>query len=131
MNLLVDTQALLWWKAGSPKLGRRARREIESGAGAVRVSAASAWEMAIKSRTGRLTLVEPLHRWMPGQLERDGFLMLSVSVDHAIAVASLPDHHHDPFDRLLIAQAQAEGLTIVTADVAFDDYDVPVLDARV
>ncbi|HUF48127.1 MAG TPA: type II toxin-antitoxin system VapC family toxin [Vicinamibacterales bacterium] len=130
MNLLLDTQALLWWKAGSSRLGRRARREIERGAGTVRVSAASAWEMAIKSLTGRLKLVEPLDRWMPGQLERDGFLMLSVSVDHAIAVAALPDHHQDPFDRLLIAQARIEGLTIVTADAAFDDYDVLVLDAQ-
>jgi PIN domain nuclease of toxin-antitoxin system len=130
VNLLLDTQALLWWKTGSRRLGRRARREIESGAGTVRVSAASAWELAIKSRTGRLKLVEPLHRWMPGELERDGFLMLSVSAHHAAAVASLPDHHQDPFDRLLIAQAQAEGLTIVTADTAFDAYDVLVLDAR-
>jgi PIN domain nuclease of toxin-antitoxin system len=130
VNLLLDTQALLWWKAGSQKLGPRARREIGTGAAIVRVSAASAWEMAIKSRTGRLKLAEPLDRWFPRQLERDGFRMLSVSVDHAVAVASLPDHHHDPFDRLLIAQAQIEGLTIVTTDAAFDDYDVLVLDAR-
>ena len=64
------------------------------------------------------------------RLEREGFLMLSVGVPHAVAVASLPDHHQDPFDRLLIAQARLEGLTIVTADAAFDDYQVQVLDAR-
>lgn len=130
MNLLLDTQALLWWKAGNRKLGRRARRAIETGAGTVRVSAASAWEIAIKTRTGRLTLAEPLDTWLPDQLERDGFLMLNVTVPHAVAVAFLPDHHHDPFDRLLVAQARAEGLTLVTSDAVFDAYGVPVLDAR-
>lgn len=130
MNLLLDTQALLWWKQGSRKLGPRARRAIERDAATVRVSAASAWEIAIKSRTGRLRLAEPLHRWMPDGLLRDGFLLLSITVEHAVAVASLPDHHDDPFDRLLIAQARGDGLTVVTSDAAFDAYDVPVLDAR-
>jgi PIN domain nuclease of toxin-antitoxin system len=130
MNLLLDTQALLWWKEGSRRLGPRARRAVESGAATVHVSAVSAWEIAIKSRSGRLKLTERLEAWMPDRLERDGFLMLSVTVAHAVAVASLPDHHNDPFDRLLIAQARAEGLTVVTSDTAFDDYDVTVLDAR-
>jgi PIN domain nuclease of toxin-antitoxin system len=130
VNLLLDTQALLWWKAGNRTLGRRARRAIETGAGTVRVSAASAWEIAIKTRTGRLTLAEPLDTWLPDQLERDGFLMLNVTVPHAVAVAFLPDHHHDPFDRMLVAQARAEGLTLVTSDAVFDAYGVPVLDAR-
>ena len=131
MKLLLDTEALLWWKEGSRKLGIRARRAIETDAAVVRVSAVSAWEIALKSRSGRLVLREPLHRWMPGDLERNGFVMLDVTVEHAVAVASLPDHHDDPFDRLLIAQARQEGLTMVTADPAFDDYDVSVLDARI
>ena len=130
MNLLLDTQTLLWWKEGSRKLGRRARRAIETDATTVRVSAASAWEIAIKARAGRLELKQPLDAWLPDGLRREGFLMLSVTVEHAVAVASLPDSHQDPFDRLLIAQARAEGLTIVTSDAAFDDYDVRVLDAR-
>lgn len=71
MNLLHDTQALLWWKAGSRRLGRRARRAIETEATSVWVSAASAWEIAIKSRAGRLKLHEPLEAWMPGQLEQE------------------------------------------------------------
>ncbi len=131
MNLLLDTQALLWWKEGSRKLGPRARRVIERDATTVHVSAASAWEIAIKSRSGRLKLAEPLHTWMPTDLERNGFLMLNIAVDHAVAVASLPDHHDDPFDRLLIAQALHEGLMIVTSDAAFEAYEVRVLDARV
>lgn len=130
MNLLLDTQTLLWWKEGSRKLGRRARRTIEREAATVFVSAASAWEIAIKSRAGRLALSAPLHTWMPEELERNGFVTLSVTIDHAVEVASLPDHHHDPFDRILIVQARHEGLTVVTADAAFGDYGVPVLDAR-
>jgi PIN domain nuclease of toxin-antitoxin system len=129
MNLLLDTHALLWWKAGSRKLGPAARRAIERGAAGVHVSAVSAWEIAVKSRLGRLRLAEPLHRWMPASLERDGFSPLAVTVEHAVAVASLPDHHDDPFDRLLIAQAREEGFTILTADDAFGDYDVRLLDA--
>jgi PIN domain nuclease of toxin-antitoxin system len=130
VNLLLDTQAILWWKAGSRKLGAQARRAIGRDAASVRISAVSAWELAIKSRAGRLALTDPLHTWMPGALEREGFLMLSVTVEHAVAVASLPDHHDDPFDRLLIVQAREEGLTIVTSDAVFDEYDVKVLDAR-
>ena len=130
MNLLLDTQAILWWKEGSRKLGPRARRAIERDAASVHVSAASAWEIAIKARAGRLALASPLHHWMPSELERDGFVMLNVTVEHAVGVGALPNHHDDPFDRLLIVQARQEGLTVVTSDSVFDEYDVPVLDAR-
>ncbi len=130
MNLLLDTQALLWWMQGNKRLGRRARRAIDVQAAAVHVSAVSAWEIAIKVRSGRLRLAAPLHTWMPGALQNYGFAILNITAEHAVAVASLPDHHDDPFDRLLIAQARAEQLTIVTSDTAFDDYDVTVLDAR-
>jgi PIN domain nuclease of toxin-antitoxin system len=130
MNLLLDTQALLWWRQGSRKLGPRARAAIETQAATVRVSAASAWELAIKARAGRLKLREPLHLWLPRAIETSGFATLHVTIDHAVGVASLPDHHADPFDRLLIAQARFEDLTVVTSDAAFDDYDVRVLDAR-
>ena len=130
MNLLLDTQALLWWREASRRLGRHARQAIEAEAASVSVSAASIWEIAIKSSVGRLRLRDPLDVWMPDALERHGFATLSVTVAHAVAVAGLPRHHEDPFDRLLIAQARLEHLTIVTSDAAFDDYDIPVLDAR-
>ena len=103
---------------------------IETEAASVRVSAASAWELALKSRAGRLTLSQPLHLWFPAAIETSGFVPLNVTIDHAISVASLPDHHADPFDRLLIVQARMEALSIVTSDSAFDDYDVRILDAR-
>ncbi len=130
MNLLLDTQALLWWRQGNRRLGPRARAAIARHATAVRVSAASAWEIAIKSHTGRLTLREPVGVWMSAALEDSGFDVLDVTLEHAVAVADLPHHHPDPFDRLLIAQAQLEQLTIVTSDAAFDAYDVKRLDAR-
>jgi PIN domain nuclease of toxin-antitoxin system len=130
VNLLLDTQALLWWRTGSRNLGPKARTAIERQATVVYVSAASAWEIAIKQHTGRLALKDRLDRWMQTALETSGFETLSITVPHAVAVADLPLHHADPFDRLLIAQATLEGLTIVTSDAAFDAYDVPVLDAR-
>ena len=130
MNLLLDTQALLWWRDGNRRLGRRARQAIEAEAGTVAVSAASIWEIAIKSGVGRLKLKDLLETWVPDRLEQHGFVMLNVTPAHAVGVATLPHHHADPFDRLLIAQAQLEHLTIVTSDAVFDDYDVPLLDAR-
>jgi PIN domain nuclease of toxin-antitoxin system len=131
MNLLLDTQALLWWRDGSRRLGRRARKAIESEAATVSVSAASVWEIAIKSSIGRLRLKDSLEVWIQSALESHGFATLNVTVAHAAAVAGLPQHYADPFDRLLIAQARVERLTLVTADAVFDDYDVSVLDARV
>jgi PIN domain nuclease of toxin-antitoxin system len=130
VNLLLDTQTVLWWRDGNRRLGRRAKRAIASDATRVVVSAASIWEIAIKSSIGRLKLRDPWDVWMPEALEAHGLNTLSISVAHAVAVAALPRHHTDPFDRLLIAQAQLEQLTILTADSAFDDYDVAVLDAR-
>lgn len=130
MTLLLDTQALLWWRQGNRKLGPRARAAIEKGADRAGVSVATAWEIAIKFRRGQLTLSHPPHIWMPDAVERAGFTVLDITMEHALAVANLPDHHADPFDRLLIAQAQLEGLTIVTSDAAFEAYDVRVLDAR-
>ena len=130
MNLLLDTQALVWWHEGHRKLGPRARKAIETHATRVHVSIASVWEIAIKVRRGLLRLREPCHVWVHAAIDTSGFQVLAVAVDHAVDFASLPDHHPDPFDRMLIVQARAEGLTIVTSDTAFDDYDVKVLDAR-
>ncbi len=130
MNLLLDSQALLWWREGNRRLGPRARAAIETNARTVRVSVATAWELAIKSRGGRLKIREPLHRWLPSAIETSGFELLMVTLEHALAVADLADHHDDPFDRMLIAQAQIDDLTLVTSDSAFEDYDVKLLDAR-
>lgn len=130
MTLLPDTQALLWWREGSRKLGPRARAAIEQGAFGVLVSVASAWEIAIKAQTGRLELPVHVDRWLPAAIGGSGFDTLNVSLAHAVAVAGLPPHHPDPFDRMLIAQALLERLTIVTSNMAFEAYPVKVLDAR-
>lgn len=130
MKLLVDTQCFLWWREGNSRLGRKARAAIEREASEVRVSTASAWEIAIKVQSGRLPFRERLAVWLPAAIQSSGFRVLLITLEHAVAVAELPEHHGDPFDRLLIAQAQLENLTIVTSDMAFDAYDIKVLDAR-
>jgi PIN domain nuclease of toxin-antitoxin system len=130
MTLLLDTHTFLWWLEGSRKLGRRARRTIGAAESAVWVSAATAWEIAIKTALGRLTLSEAPETCLPREILRSGFQPLAISIGHALAVRALPPHHADPFDRLLVAQAEAEGMTLVTADTVFERYGVPTLDAR-
>ena len=118
MNLLLDTHALIWWDEGR-ELSRAARRAIESADG-VYVSAASAWEVAIKVGLGRLRPA----RTVEEAVEESGFLELPITVRHAQRVADLPAHHRDPFDRLLVAQAEVEALTLVTRDPVFERYAV-------
>ncbi len=125
-RVLLDTRVWLWWQADDRRLGPRARRIIRSAA-EVRLSAASVWEMAIKVAIGKLTL--PTDGDFERELERDGFLPLPVEIVHADRVRTLPGLHRDPFDRLLVAQALAEGLTLVTGDPALARYGVPVVDA--
>jgi PIN domain nuclease of toxin-antitoxin system len=123
VRLLLDTHALLWWDEGD-KLDRQARRAIEAAA-EVFVSAVSAWEIAIKTALGRLAPV----RTVAEAIEECGFQELPVTVRHAAQVARLPLHHRDPFDRLLIAQAKVEQLTVVTRNPAFRRYRVRTIPA--
>lgn len=129
MNLLLDTNALLWCLGGQSRLGAEARRRITDPGNDVWVSAASAWEIAIKAALGRLDLDGRPRDILPREIDRAGFAPLPITIDHALAVGGLPRHHSDPFDRVLIAQAIVEGLTIVTSDRAFADYQVPILAA--
>jgi PIN domain nuclease of toxin-antitoxin system len=122
VRLLLDTHVFLWWRERSPRLEEEALRAI-AGADVVLVSAASAWEIAIKSALGKLRLPGPLEP----AVEESGFSRLPIEFRHAAAVEALPPHHGDPFDRMLIAQALVEGLTLVTHDRHFDPYRVPVL----
>ena len=129
MTLLLDTHVLLWWLDDNPRLGARARAAIADSDNTVWVSSATAWEIAIKTGLGRLEMSEPPEEALPREIERGGFRPLAISVEHALAVRTLPHHHRDPFDRLLIAQAMAEDLRLVTADRAFADYDVSLIAA--
>lgn len=125
-RLLLDTSAWIWWQGASTRLGRGARRAIAS-ADEVRVSIVTPWEASIKAGLGKLTV--PGDADIGASLERNGFTLLPVSLQHAAAVRHLPRHHRDPFDRMLVAQAQVEGLAIVTSDPRFLQYDVAVIDA--
>lgn len=122
MRLLLDTHVFLWWSENDPRLKPVARRAIE-GADLVMVSAASAWEAAVKSALGKLRVGVPFEE----AVEINAFEKLPVEFRHAAAVAALPPHHGDPFDRMLAAQALTEGLTLVTHDRWLQPYGVPVL----
>ena len=124
MRLLLDTHAFLWFVAGSKDLTPRARRSIESARNEKLVSVASIWEIAIKQSLGKVKLTVPLTELVDAGAVQNGIGLLAIEARHVVAVASLPWHHTDPFDRLLIAQAQGEGLQVVTRDKAFDDYGV-------
>ena len=125
MIALLDTHALLWWLADDARLGAGARETMADPASVVFVSAASVWEIAIKRATGTLTVPDGLTE----QVEDAGFEPLPIGFDHAERVATLPMHHRDPFDRLLVAQAQIEGATLVTIDRRIRAYEVTVLHA--
>lgn len=124
MRLLLDTHALLWWLADA-ELSAFAREAIAEPDNVVVVSAANAWEIAIKKSLGKLSAPDDLAE----QIEINGFPPLPISIAHAQAAGALPRHHDDPFDRMLIAQALLEGLTVVTQDERFAAYGVAVLTA--
>jgi len=124
VRLLLDTHALLWWLADEG-LTDQARNAVADPANLVMVSAVSAWEISIKKASGKLTAPDDLGR----QVDEGGFTPLPISIAHGIAAGELPRHHDDPFDRMLIAQAFAEGLTVVTHDKRFADYCVATLPA--
>jgi PIN domain nuclease of toxin-antitoxin system len=123
LRLLLDTSTLLWWLDGDAKLGPSARAAIADPDNEVFVSSASAWEISVKRASGKLEA--PFD--VASALERNHFTDLPVEVDHAVAAGELPRQHKDPFDRMLVAQAQLEQLTLVTADVQIADYEVELL----
>ena len=124
MRLLLDTHALLWWLADEG-LTTPAQNAIADPGNLVLVSAATAWEIYIKKALGKLAAPDDLER----QVQAGGFSPLPISIAHGVAAGQLPRHHEDPFDRMLIAQALADGLTIVTRDKRFDAYGVALLPA--
>jgi PIN domain nuclease of toxin-antitoxin system len=126
MRLLIDTHALLWFEGGDRRLSRVARAAMEAEENEPLLSAASVWEIAIKASRGRLELPAPVSAWLAEKL-RGGYRLLSVTGTEAAAVETLPWHHQDPFDRLLVAQAVIHGYTLVSRDRVFRKYGVKTL----
>ena len=124
MRLLIDTHALLWWLSDDPSLSAAARRAMAETANVLLVSAASAWEIATKVRLGRLPGASELAADFQGFMLREGFTTLDITADHGIRAGLLPGPHKDPFDRMLISQAQAENVPIVTNERTFETYGV-------
>lgn len=126
MRYLADTQVALWVMGDHPRLGAGALAALRRSQGGAVVSTASVWEIAIKVGIGRLDAPDDV----PATLEASGFSLIDITPRHAVAAGALPLHHQDPFDRMLVAQARIEGLTLITADPAMAAYDVDLLDAR-
>ena len=124
MRVLVDTQVFLWWVEGTRVLPARARAALADPDNECLISLASAWELAIKAGLGKLKLSLPVKRFVVENVAANGFRMLDIGIAHVGRVETLALHHGDPFDRLLIAQALEENLTIVTADPVFRKYGV-------
>lgn len=130
MRFLLDTQIWLWLQTRPERIDDEVRARLADGAADVLLSAASSWEIAIKHALGKLPLPVPPREYIPSRMRSAAIDGLPVSHAHALHVATLPHYHNDPFDRLLVAQAQLEKVALVTADRQIERYDVPVVRAR-
>ena len=129
MRILLDTQCWLWMTLSPERFSARARALVENREHVLYLSAASAWEIAIKHSLGKLHLPEPPVTYVPTRVAALGTQPLAIEHQHALHVATLPAHHRDPFDRLLVAQAQLDDLPILTADPLIGAYDVTTISA--
>ena len=127
MRLLLDTHALLWWHDNPKELSPKALNAIQNEENEVFISVVNAWEIQIKSQLNRLTLPRGLEEIFNIEMDDNAFSLLTVELPHVYALKTLPLHHNDPFDRLLISQAKAEDLILVSTDVAFKKYEVALL----
>jgi PIN domain nuclease of toxin-antitoxin system len=130
VTFLLDTHVFLWLLARPERIRPEVLELLRAGDTSLMLSSASSWEIAIKWAVGRLPLPSPPADYIPGRMRRLGVMGLAVTHAHTLRTSMLPPHHRDPFDRLLVAQAQTDALTIATVDRSFDAYDVPTIDAR-
>jgi PIN domain nuclease of toxin-antitoxin system len=127
-SVLLDTHTFLWWTSQhGVRLSAPARDVISSEDSEVLISVVTAWELAIKAAAGRIDLPEPVDRYIPRRIRKYRLRVLDVTLAHALRAASLPTIHRDPFDRMLVAQAQVEGIPLVTNDPAITRYDVETI----
>lgn len=124
VRYLLDTHTLLWFIAEDKQLSSSGQRLILDSSSEIFISTASLWEIAIKINIGKLTLNKPFEQSFPDELDSHGIEILDITVDTLVQLTTLPLHHRDPFDRLIIAQAIVEGIPIISKDEAFDLYDV-------
>jgi PIN domain nuclease of toxin-antitoxin system len=127
MKVLLDTHTFLWWIIDSPRLSALAREVIRDSDNELFFSAASGWEIAIKAQLGRLQLPDNLEQFIADQLSLNTILALPIQLRHALHVYTLPQHHRDPFDRMLVAQSQIDKLPILTTDPQIAQYDVETI----
>jgi PIN domain nuclease of toxin-antitoxin system len=128
LRVLLDTHAFLWWASErGARLSDRARDLLSDGTTDVAISIASVWEIAIKVGGGRMVLPDAVERYVPDRLRHHGFELMSIELQHAFRAGALPPIHRDPFDRMLVAQAQIEELPILTADPAISRYNVETI----
>lgn len=129
MKAILDTHCWLWWLTNPEKLGKECFKVIEDSNNEIYISTATSWEIAIKYSTGKLSLPEEPEKFVLSRLERCGFSTLHIEHIHALRVSSLPLHHRDPFDRILIAQSQVENIPVITVDNKFNHYDIQIIKA--
>ncbi len=127
MNVLLDTHAFIWWAIDPDKLSSTARAACEDTTNQLLLSIASVWEMQIKYQLEKLILPKPLAELVDHQVRQNRLSLLSIEPSHIYALQTLPPHHRDPFDRMIIAQATVAGLTIISADHVFRSYAAPLL----
>jgi PIN domain nuclease of toxin-antitoxin system len=127
MNCLLDTSTFIWWLADQSNLSKPALEAMLDSRNSLVLSAASVWEMAIKIKLGKLILTTELDGIIETQARVNGLRLLPIAVTHALGTLNLPVYHRDPFDRLLVAQAQAEGMLLITSDTRIAKYDVGIL----
>ena len=124
MKILLDTQAFLWIIADAPELSKKAKNIFLDQENDLFLSLAVSGKMAIKLSLGKLKLKQPVEKFLPAQLQENSIFQLDISFRHVVGVTSLPFHHRDPFDRLIISQAVKENLPILSSDEAFDEYNI-------
>ncbi len=127
MRVLLDTHAFLWWISDDRRLSDRAKEIIGDGSNELYFSAASGWEISIKAGLGRLEVLEDLEPFIADQLSRNAIQALPIYLRHALHTRTLPDHHRDPFDRILVSQAVLEELPLLSADPLVSSYPVEVV----
>ncbi len=127
MRVLLDTHAFLWWISDDPRLSKKAKEIIADGRNELFFSAASGWEISIKAGLGRLKVAGDLQRFIADQLSRNVIRVLPIYLSHALHIRTLPDHHRDPFDRILVSQALLEEMPLLSSDPQISRYSVGVV----